>query len=310
MKNILILFTLLMAFSTALQGQYTSGWQNESFLHQTVNPALVGTADEFSVAVQYARRWDRLSSSPTDINALATMPFAEKNMALGIWINRSKVGPLTHSGVGLQYGYSFPLGLAADDQLTLGLAVRVLGTQLDQSSFVAADGADPLLTGSDYRAHVPPHANIGFAYSSGEVSFQQPYVVEVAGSFARYIPFSDRFNTLQFDRLHQWYAMAGLTSYIDEDVSLTTSVLSSSIGQDQVQTAARLSLEHKSFGWLTLQYGNRKQFLTQAGINLDVNSRFDDRIQLVGTYGWHFGTVGSQLGNGISFGIAYYRSLQ
>lgn len=308
MKKLFTSIALILV-SGILVSQTNLDWQNESFLHFTVNPALVTESDALTLGVQHARKWQHLSSSPVSYSLSALMPFKNDRMGLGLWINNNEIGPLTSTSVSLNYAYSIPIGMTNGDKLSLGISSRITSLRFDQTQLVAGDLDDQLLNGANENSVAPPNVNVGFFYTSGKADYTQPVQLNFGGSFARYIPFADRFNTLVYNRSYQWYGMAGLDFFLMDETNLKVHVLVSDMERDFFNKAARVTLENEKLGWVTVQYNDRRDLLTQVGVNLRVNQIFDDLIRLSGSYGMSFGPIGSQVGNGLSFGVSYLKSL-
>ncbi|MBX2814789.1 MAG: type IX secretion system membrane protein PorP/SprF [Saprospiraceae bacterium] len=308
MKRISTILFFILVLACPAFSQLTAQWHNESFMHHTVNPALLGQYTELQVGILYGRRWDRLRSSPSEVHAAFSMPFKNDRMSLGLSLKHAEIGPLMASGAGLQYAYTFPLGIYRGDKLSLGLSAQVQSSRLDPSNFLAADQGDIVLMDRDNRMAVPPSVNIGFHYASGAASYGQPIAIQVGGAYARFIPYSDRFNIASYARTYQLYGRLAMQAFLGEETALETQILISDDGRN-VQTAVRSSLDFVPYGWVALQYNSLSQLMTQAAVRIKINEAFEDRLLLVGSYVWNFGTVGSDLGSGFSIGVGYKRQL-
>ncbi len=306
----LILFLVTCCLYVGLSAQTMVDWQSESFLNYAVNPALLTEVSDLNISAQHARKWRGLRSSPVSYNFSAVMPFQNDRMGLGLMINANDIGPLQNNSFALHYAYAFPIGLSDGDKLSLGLSARMTFLRFDQSEFIAGDLNDQLIDGGMERTTAPPNANVGFHYISGKADYMQPVQLFVGGSFARFIPFADRFNTLVYHRSYQWYGMAGLDIYLFEKTHLEASFLLSDLQRDFFHKAFRTTLSHETLGWVSLQYNDRRDFMSQLGLNIKVGPYSDDVVQLVGSYTMSFSTVSSQLGNGLSLGVNYVHRMQ
>ncbi len=302
MRYLLWICTSLMLLPV-LDAQPLRDWPINDFLKFTVNPAYTVESSSLSIGLNHARKWKDVNSSPTQSNLGVLIPFSGQSMGIGTQVFNESVGPFASTGAQVTYGYKFRLSKKTNDQLALGLGARFMHIRFDQEHFISADEGDELLYDIDGNRFVPPSLSVGFNYQSEEAQYGNPVQLKLSGSVSRFLPFEDRFNTVSFERVLQWYGLAGLNIAAGTHFRIEPSFLVSAVEKSTTNYGLRVKAEHLKFGWLMMQYTKSGFLVSQLGINIRLQN--GDLLQLNGSNGWFFGTVSNQLGNSFSFGMTY-----
>lgn len=293
--------------TVALLGQINSEWPNQDYLFFTINPAMTADVEGIFLGLAHGRRWSKIRSSPSQSQVGLQVPFKKQQMALGAHIFSDKVGPLAGNGVDLSYAYKIKTGRGEKEALSLGLSIRLMQLAFEKDHLVAAHEDDPLFANINDRTFVPPALNIGVKYSTGEADFYNPVQLVVAASANRFLPFEDRFNSFSFERHLQWHGLLGLNIAANQKILIEPGVYMSKLDQSFLNYAFRVKTSLKSIGWLMTQFSKAGFLTTQIGINFRESSRSGDVFRLSVGNSWYFGTLSTQLGNSVTFGLSYTR---
>lgn len=294
--------------TVTLLGQINSEWPNQDNLFFTINPAMTTDADGISVSLAHGRRWSKIRSSPSQSQVGLQIPFKGEKMALGAHVFSDKVGPLAGNGIDLAYAYKIKTGRSEKEAISLGLSIRLAQLAFERDHLVAAHEDDPLFQDINDKSFVPPALNIGVKYTSGEADFYNPVQLVVAASANRFLPFEDRFNSFSFERQLQWHGLMGLNIAASQKILIEPGVYLSKLDKSFLNYAFRVKTSLKSIGWLMAQFSKAGFLTTQIGINFKQSARSSDVFRLSVGNSWYFGTLSTQLGNSVTFGLAYTRA--
>ncbi len=303
----LYLWTIVSIWS--LQAQSVREWPLNDYLNFTVNPAAIGQVESMTVGLSYARKWQNVQSSPIQADLGFVLPFENERMGLGAHVFSERVGPFSTVGMSVGYAYKVPLGLSRGDYLAMGMSGKLMHIKFDQTHFIASHEGDALLSDVDGTRLVPPAFSVGIDYSSGEPTYAEPVQLRISGSVARFFPFQNRFNTLSFDRIFQWYAMAGMSIAASEHVVIEPALLLNQIEAHSANYGARICAKYKPVGWVLAQYSKAGFLTSQLGLNLGGNWGAGHTFLVTVSNSWYFGTLSAQIGNSLTFGFAFQRSL-
>ncbi len=309
MKHVYIgLSFWLSCLGLTTQAQQLNDWPvNDQFFY-TVNPAYAAIVPSLTAGISHARKWQRLQSSPTQSMLGLMMPFNNERMGLGGQLFSEETGPFRVNGMQLSYGYRIPLHQFRQNQLSLGMSIRLMHIAFDQDHFIAAD-QDNLLTDVEGNRFVPPSLTVGFHYQTGEPYYADPVQLEIAGSAARFLPFQSRFNTLSFDRPFQWYGLFGLNIWASDQVTISPALFFSDIERTGLNYALRIKAAYGSLGWAMTQYSKAGFLVTQLGFNIGGGWTTDDAISVSASNSWNFGSLSDQVGNSLTFGLVYQKAI-
>ncbi|MDH3649099.1 MAG: PorP/SprF family type IX secretion system membrane protein [Saprospiraceae bacterium] len=303
-----LLTTVIISLSIlSVNAQTISDWSNDEFLFFSTNPAYTTEATDLSVGVNHARKWENISSSPVQSNLAALIPFSNLKMGMGGTIFSDQIGPFSTVGMGISYSYKLPISRRGTDYLALGMSAKLMHIQFDQTHFVATDEFDDLLTDVEGNKFVPPVFSVGFLYRSGTPNSMNPVQMHAGMAVTRFFPFQDRFNTLAFDRIYQWFGTAGLSIAIADDVILEPTILLSDIDRNLLNLGFRVKADFQRLGWIMTQYSKAGFLVTQLGAHVGKNWGRGYHLEISGTNSWHFGTISSQLGSSLGFSVAFIR---
>jgi type IX secretion system PorP/SprF family membrane protein len=291
-----------------LFGQINTEWPNQDYLFFTINPAMTSDVEGISLSLAHGRRWSKIRSSPSQSQVGLQIPFRKQQMAFGAHIFSDKVGPLAGNGVDLSYAYKIKTGKAEKEALSLGLGIRLMQLAFERDHIIAMHEDDPLFDNINYKSFVPPSLNVGVKYSTGEADFYYPVQLVLAASANRFLPFEDQFNAFSIERTLQWHGLVGLNIAANQAILIEPGVFLSKLDKSFLNYAFRIKTSLRSVGWVMTQFSKAGFLTTQLGINLGQSSSSGDVFRLSVGNSWYFGTLSTQLGNSVTFGLSYTRA--
>ena len=290
-------------------GQLISDYPLDAFLNFTVNPAHTAEQESITFGVQHARKWHNLKSSPVQSNAAILLPFKNERMGFGAQIFSDNISAFSTTGLGLSYGYKFPVGITDADYLSIGLSAHIMHVKFDRNHLVVVDESDALLTDIEGNKIVPPAFAAGFHYTTGTPHNYQPFQWRTGFSVSRFLPFQNRFNTLAFDRQFQWYGTAGMSIWLGYDFTLAPDLIIYNAENGLVNFGVRVKTDYEPVGWVMLQYAKAGFFTTQIGFHVSPQQAAD-RFMISASNNWYFGTLNNQLGHSLNFSITYMKAIR
>jgi hypothetical protein len=152
--------------------------------------------------------------------------------------------------------------------------------------------------------------NIGFKYTTGEADYYHPVQLVFAASAYRFLPFEDRFNSLSIDHVLQWYGLVGLKIAATESVLIEPGLFLSNLDKSVFNYAFRVKASMKNYGWLMTQFSKAGFLTTEIGFKLGELEHTGEVFRLSIGNSWYFGTLATQIGNSLTFGLSYLRPLK
>ncbi|WP_281234807.1 PorP/SprF family type IX secretion system membrane protein [Flavobacterium gelatinilyticum] len=144
MKKILLL-SIVSAFVFPCFGQQQSQYTQYMYNTMTVNPAYTGTRGLPSVFGLYRAQWVGMDGAPSTANFAVEAPITQNGQGLGLSFINDQIGPASESIVTVSYSY--PIQLAAELFLSLGISGSLDFTKVDYSKLNVYDPDDPYLSG-------------------------------------------------------------------------------------------------------------------------------------------------------------------
>lgn len=142
----LFIAAILILTTLGVQAQQKPAQRGYLFTGMLWNPALTAPGEYWEAGVQYSQQWLNFPGAPQSGFAYFQLPFVDKNMAAGLVLGSDKAGPLTNYSVQGNYAYKIGLGLADQDQLSIGISARGGQFRFDPNQVVAEDTDDRILT--------------------------------------------------------------------------------------------------------------------------------------------------------------------
>lgn len=162
-KLLLITFGLFVfSFSNAQQLPLTTPIQD---LHHIWNPAFTAPGTKLDASIYFRKQWVGFEGSPTTAVGSIQYPFEDLNMSAGALIISDNTGPVSKTGLQLNYAYKLRELINRDDQLVFGINGYFHQFRLNSSSLVVQD-TDDLLTTTSTQTKFVPAFGVGIAYFS------------------------------------------------------------------------------------------------------------------------------------------------
>lgn len=165
MKRLSIILTICILASLKLEAQqlpYTSPIQELSHLW---NPGFTAVGTNLEYTAFYRKQWFGFDNAPNTAVGSVQYPFVDMNMSAGASIISDKTGPVSKTGLQLNYAYKLKEIFSRDDQLSLGINAYLFQYSLSDKDQLLLDSDDPLLNGMT-QSKFNPSAGFGFAYFS------------------------------------------------------------------------------------------------------------------------------------------------
>ena len=129
------------------------------------NPAFTAPGTMMDMSIYYRRQWIGFDGAPATAVASIQYPFIDMNMSAGGLIIADKSGPVSKTGIQLNYAYKLKELLSRDDQLSFGVNAFLYQYSLDPSNLVTFIKDEPLLE-TGRQTKFTPSFGAGFAYHS------------------------------------------------------------------------------------------------------------------------------------------------
>ncbi len=164
MRNIIYVL-VFVCLAGILHGQQMTQTTPIQQLHHIWNPAFTAPGTKMDMSVYYRRQWLGFSGAPTTAVASVTRPFVDMNMSAGGQIIVDRTGPVSKTGVQLNYAYKLKELLNRDDQLTIGVNGYFHQYAFNGESITIRDIDDVVLTNGRQTKFIPAFG-VGMAYFS------------------------------------------------------------------------------------------------------------------------------------------------
>lgn len=217
MKKILLIVSLLVFLNTAYAQPHFSDVQGNLQYRDyelLINPAVLGGADRYMIALGLNKQWTGIQDSPLSEVVQFQMPLAQ-NSGLGAWVYNESYGPQNNTQFAAAYSYKLKL---KENTLSFGLNLSLLMMNEKQVTGIN-DPADPVFA-SAMGSQIGFNAGFG-AYYFGDkfyAGFSIPQLLtnDIDGSKLK--------NSLDFGRM-QYYFTGGYRFDLSEKISLTPTAL-------------------------------------------------------------------------------------
>lgn len=134
------------------------------------NPAFTATGTLMDASIYYRRQWMGFEGAPSTAVASIQYPFVDMNMSLGAQIIADKTGPISKTGLQVNYAYKLKELINRDDQLSFGVNGYFHQFNYDGQSVMVQDIDDVVLTSTRQTKFVPSFG-LGMAYLSSTKEF-------------------------------------------------------------------------------------------------------------------------------------------
>ncbi|MGB0838819.1 MAG: PorP/SprF family type IX secretion system membrane protein [Chitinophagales bacterium] len=164
MKNLLLVFALLLFAFAGANAQQDARYSQYMFNKLAVNPAYSGTTEGLSLTGLYRIQWVDIDGAPTTFSFAAHTPFGgEKKAGLGFWGEYDQIGIHNRIKAYLSYAYKIDIG---SNRLSLGVqgGVEQLNSAFSslQGNTLIELGIDPVL--GENQSNLLPNFGVGLYF--------------------------------------------------------------------------------------------------------------------------------------------------
>ena len=297
---ILLIYTLCQAQQLPERSTYDAN----AFIW---NPAMTSIHDYWEVGANYKQQWSGFDDAPRTITATFQYPFVDNNMSVGLFVMHDKTHPMLFNSIGFTYTYQLHLNITDEDYLSLG----VLGTygeyRVDTKNIIATEGQDPLMP-FDGESKIAPNAGVGIYYATNKDKFNRNTIhLGLAANqlFTNDLTFDGVDQEVNFMRAIHANAMLGASFLLNPDTYVEPSIWINYAGENIYEINAGIRLEQEDIFWAGANYTTSQTFSVQGGIILNDGIFVDGQLRIGGLATYNIGKLGSSLGLGYEFYLAY-----
>jgi len=299
--------TLLLAFmltiSNSLFAQQLAHTSTFEGTKAYWNPAATAITPHMQTDLWFRQQWVGFGSTAPRTGYIGfQMPFVDQNMGAGGMVHFDQTGPVSKTGLQLNYNYQLRGILREDAQLSLGISAGFNQYAFNKDNVIFNDANDVLLQ-ANTNSILYPTIGAGLYYLSSTdtyydnvfyfgLSYNQLYATDVL------------INDFNQERERHMIFNMGTKIYSSEsyvEPSLTVNVTSPEI----VNFIAAIKYELRDRFWAGIGYSSVSELVLQGGYVIDrIASRYDQlRIGIIGNVG--INDAISNFGPGTEIYIAY-----
>lgn len=271
------------------------------------NPAMTSVHDYWEFGANYKQQWAGFDDAPRTITASFQYPFSDKNMSFGAYLMHDRTHPLVFSAIGFTYNYQLKLNITSDDYLSIGILGTYGEHRVDTKNVITSDGRDPL-TPLDGASRITPNAGVGLFYATAKDKFyQNTYYIGVAANqlFSSDLIFDGVSQEVNLTRVPHANAILGASFLLNADTYLEPSLWVNYASENIYDFNAGIRIEQEDIFWAGANYTTAQAFSVQGGIILTDGAFQDGQLRIGGLANYNLGKLGSSLGIGYEFYIAY-----
>jgi len=144
---------LLLAISPNLFAQQRSSYNMYNIYQPIVNPAAMGSYDQFTVAGLFNTQMVGFDGAPVNFLADITAPIAKTNLIIGGQVLHDRIGARNRTQLSASFAYRIPINLR--NYISLGLTASIQLTDANFTELVQTDPNDPLVLNQSYQLWSP-----------------------------------------------------------------------------------------------------------------------------------------------------------
>ena len=299
-----LLFLLLTFLSIAQQQIERSTYDSNAFIW---NPAMTSINDYWEVGANYKQQWAGFENAPRTITASVQYPFQENNMSLGMYLLNDQTHPLIFNAIGFTYNYQLKLNLTKEDYLSIGILGSYGEYRVDMKDIVTSDGADPL-TPVNGASMIIPNVGAGLFYTTNKDKFDDNtlYIgVSANQLLSSDLIFEGMDQDLNLQRVPHANAILGATILIEQDLYFEPSIWANYASQNIFDINVGARVEQENIFWAGANYTTSQTLSAQGGIILTDGLFEDGQLRIGGLATYNLSKLGSSLGVGYEFYVAY-----
>ncbi len=307
LKNVLALLIIVFSSIAVMHAQQLAERSTYDANAFVWNPALTGIYDYWELSATYKQQWAAFDDAPRTIMASFQYPFTDKNMSLGLFMMHDKTHPLLFNSIGFTYNYQFKLNLFDEDYLSIGLLGTYGEYRLDFNNIIVSDSNDPL-TPLDGTSKISPNAGAGFFYTTNKDKFDSNtfYLgMGIQQLFSTNLKFDGSDQEINFMRAPHANLMLGATILVNADTYIEPSAWVNYASENLFDINVGIRLEQEDRFWAAANVNVAQNFSLQGGLILTDGFFEDGQMRIGGMATYNVGPLGSSLGLGYEFYIAY-----
>ena len=271
------------------------------------NPAMTGINDFWEVGANYKQQWAGFEDAPRTITASLQYPFQDKNMSVGMYVLNDQTHPLLFNAVGLTYNYQLKLNLAKEDYLSIGLLGSFGEYRIDSKDIITSDGADPL-TPINGSSMIIPNVGAGLFYTTDKDKFAANTLfvgLSATQLFSSDLMFEGLDQDINLARVPHANALIGATILIDGYTYFEPSIWANYASANLFDLNIGARVEQDKVFWAGVNYTTSQSISAQGGVILTDGVFQDGQLRIGGLATYNLGRLGSSLGVGYEFYVAY-----
>ncbi len=306
MKKQYLIFLIIIGLYGSVKAQQLPYWSAFSDRGFIWNPAMTASWDYLEVGLNYRQQWLGFDNAPRTSSLSGQVPLVNNNMSFGGFFMNDQVGNLTTNTIALTYAYRFRLGIASDDQLSIGILGIANQFRFTNRDLIINDLDDNLLQEEEGSKMIPNvGAGLYYCTSSGEYFDQSHFFfgVSVSEILPKELIFTEINQTADFQRPMQASATIGARFVPNYNFYFEPSLLVNHSFDGITHFALNLRMELVEKGWIGGMLSSDSTIGLQGGILL---SNFSDGILKIGGLGaYNMGKLGKFHGLGFEVFVAY-----
>jgi len=271
------------------------------------NPAMTSTNNYLEFGANYKQQWAGFEDAPRTITASFQYPFVDKNMSMGMYVMHDKTHPLLFNSIGFTYNYQIKLNIAKEDYLSIGILGTYGEYRIDTKNIITTEGQDPLMP-FDGESKIVPNAGFGLFYATAKDKFDRnTFHLGLSANqlFTNDLTFDGVEQEVNFMRAIHANAILGVSILLNPDTYIEPSAWMNYAGNNIYDLNAGMRIEQENTFWAAANYTTSQNFSLQGGVILTDGVFEDGQLRIGGLATYNLGKLGSTLGFGYEFYLAY-----
>lgn len=277
MKKIILVFILFCNYMALAQQDPL--FTQYMFNKLLVNPAYAGSRENFNIDMLNRTQWVSINGAPETFTISAHTAMRNKNVGLGFYLFRDKLGPTNNQGLMGTYAYRiyFP-----KSSMAFGLQFGLKYLDFDWNAMNLKD-PDNLFDPQEVR-RVSPDANFGVYYQSNRMylGFSSK---QLLGNKYGYT--ADKDGTSSFSKLTQhFYLMGGYAIPVIDKIIFRPSAMAKYTPNAPLQLDLNASVLFGNAFWVgtSVRMGDAKSFMVGNAITFMTEFRITEYLKLGYSY--------------------------
>lgn len=288
----LIIYLIIISLPLNLTGQLSRFSGHNHFTSLTINPAIAGSDNALSAAINYRNQWTGFKEAPKNSILTIHSPVKNNRIALGFHIDDRSHGIYNTTNYVGNYAYRTEV---KNGIFSMGLGFGAAVYSIKWNNLNAADLNDELLQNNTSSA-VMPVFSLGLYYYSEKyyAGFSLPNFLShaLSESSGSYKSKNDRTN-------YTYILQGGYDMEITSRILLRPSLLVKYNPKDATQIDLNTFLGYEEKMWIGLGYRNSN---TYAGM---LQFQLNYQIRMAYTYDFNTGELGKYINGSHEIGLNY-----